>query len=105
MAMEAMLRTPRDTLTAMDILVPSLDSWDVLLARLEGRFAMERALVEEGSVDVKAVPVDESEDIDGLSVGDTFSVTVSVVLSVSFADPVAHIVTMLCELTLIALDR
>lgn len=58
---------------------------------------MEGVLVEEGSVDFKAVSVDEIED--------TVFITISVVLSVTFADSVADTVAMLCELTLIALDR
>ena len=102
--MEAMIRTPKDTPTATPILIPSLYSGDALSVREEGVM-----------VDVEEVSVDDSEDIDGLAVGDTVSVTVSVVLSVvlsvsvcvsvSFVDCVIVAVTMLCELTLIELDR
>lgn len=100
MQMEAMIRTPKDTPTATPILIPSLYSGDALSVREEGVM-----------VDVEEVSVDDSEDIDGLAVGDTVSVTVSVVLSVSvcvsvsFVDCVIVAVTMLCELTLIELDR
>lgn len=104
MQMEAMIRTPKDTPTATPILIPSLFSGDALPVLEEGG--------EEGViVDVEEVSVDDSEDIDGLAVGDTVSVTVSVVLSVfvcvsvSFVDCVVVAVTMLCELALIELDR
>lgn len=108
MPIKAMIRTPRDTPTATPILIPSLDSGDASAVRLERGSAIERVLVKEGSVDVEEV----SED-DCPAVGDTVSVTVSVilsvvlsvVLSVSLADSVAGNVMVLCELTLIALDR
>lgn len=115
MPMEAMIRAPRDTPTPTPILIPSLDSGVALLVRLERESTFERVLVERGSVDVEEVSVDDSEDIDGLGVVDTVSVTNSVVLSVVlsvvvsisvfFADSVAVTVTMLCELTLIILGR
>lgn len=113
MPIKAMIRTPRDTPTATPILIPSLDSGDASAVRLlERGSAIERVLVKEGSVDVEEV----SED-DCPAVGDTVSVTVSVILSVvpsvvlsvilsvSLADSVAGNVMVLCELTLIALDR
>lgn len=105
MAMEAMIRTPKDTPTATPILIPSSDPGDALLVRLERESAVERVLVEECSVDGEEVSVDDSEDIDGLADGDTVSVTVSVCVSVSFVDSVAVTVTTLCEVALIALDR
>lgn len=98
--MEAMIRTPKDTPTATPILIPSLFSGDALPVLEEGG--------EEGViVDVEEVSVDDSEDIDGIAVGDTVSVTVSVFVSVSvsFVDCVVVAVTMLCELVLIELDR
>lgn len=106
MPMKAMIRTPRDTPTATPILIPSLDSGDALLVRLERGSVIERALVEEGSVDVEEVSVDDSEDPDGLAVGDTVSVTVSVILSVVLSVVLSvSFFMVLCELTLIKLDR
>lgn len=108
MPMKAMIRTPRDTPTATPILIPSLDSGDALLVRLERGSVVERVLVEEGPVDVEEVSVDDSEDSDGLAVGDTVSVTVSVILSVVLSVSVCISVSffmVLCELTLIKLDR
>lgn len=103
--MEAMIRAPKDTPTAMPVFIPSVDCGDALLVPLEGESAVERVLVKEGLVDVEEVSADDSEDIDGLADGDTVSITVSVHASVSFVDFVAVTVTMLCELALIALDR
>lgn len=112
MPMKAMIRTPRDTPTATPILIPSLDSGDALLVRLERGSVVERVLVEEGPVDVEEVSVDDSEDSDGLAVGDTVSVTVSVILSVVLSVVLSVSVCIsvsffmvLCELTLIKLDR
>lgn len=112
MPMKAMIRTPRDTPTATPILIPSLDSGDALLVRLERGSVVERVLVEEGPVDVEEVSVDDSENSDGLAVGDTVSVTVSVILSVVLSVVLSVSVCIsvsffmvLCELTLIKLDR
>lgn len=112
MPIKAMIRTPRDTPTATPILIPSLDSEDASLVRLERGSGVERILLEEGSVDVEVsvdVDVEEVSVDDCTAVGDTFSVTVSVILfvviSVSVADSVAETVIVLCELTLITLDR
>lgn len=100
MATKAMMRTPKDTPTAAPVLIPSLDSEEGLFVELEEESATE---VEEGSVDVEEVFVDDSEDIDGLAV--TVSVTLSVHVCPSFADSVAVTVTTLGELTLAALER
>lgn len=99
MAMEAMIRTPKDTPTATPILVPSLDSEAALIEELEAEPAIEVVLLEEGSKDVEGVSVS-----DGLAVAVSVTLSVHVCFSVFFVDFVVVTVTKLCELALAALE-
>lgn len=110
MAMEAMIRTPKDTPTATPIFIPSLDSEAALIGKLEAEPAIEVILLEEGSKDVEDVSVYDSEDTDGLAVAVSVTLSVVVLLSVHvwffvfFVDFVVVTVTKLCELALAALE-
>lgn len=106
MAMEAMIRTPKDTPTATPIFIPSLDSEAALIGKLEAEPGIEVILLEEDSKDVEDVSVYDSEDTDGLAIAVSVTLSVVVLLSVHvcffvfFVDFVVVTVTKLCELAL-----